>query len=189
MQHRTEPPKALFYVSSTTNSKGPVCLISSDAVKLTKGDNNGAGDAVRHNDSEDAHHPSVSRPKLELVGLVLQKHTQDNDFSFTIPHICRSQMQALIQAYEKPALTSWHYLPLKARFLIAINVWMKLTWMVIGHKPVWHFSSRLQSEPCTGGSCTWATPGSSAGRWHYRWRRMQWRSSQRKLHCQGETHT
>lgn len=44
------------------------------AIKLTKRDNNGAGDTVGHNNSEDTHHPGVSCPKLELIGLVLQKH-------------------------------------------------------------------------------------------------------------------
>lgn len=44
------------------------------AAKLTKRDNDGAGDAVRHDHREDAHHPGVSCPKLELIGLVLQTH-------------------------------------------------------------------------------------------------------------------
>lgn len=40
---------------------------------LTKRDDDGAGDAVCHDYSEDTHHPRVSSPKLELVGLVLQE--------------------------------------------------------------------------------------------------------------------
>lgn len=51
-------------------------------VSLTKRDNDGAGDAVCHDYSEDTHHPGISSPKLELVGLVLQgemeSHEQEN---------------------------------------------------------------------------------------------------------------
>lgn len=67
---------ALYVCPVTSNSinKGPLCQISSDAVKLTEGDNNGAGDTVRHNNSEDTHHPGIRCPKLELIGLVLQRH-------------------------------------------------------------------------------------------------------------------
>lgn len=39
----------------------------------TKRDDDGAGDAVCHDHSEDTHHPSISSPKLELIGLVLQE--------------------------------------------------------------------------------------------------------------------
>lgn len=45
-------------------------------VSLTKRDNDGTGDAVCHDHSEDTHHPRVSSPKLELVSLVLQEGTE-----------------------------------------------------------------------------------------------------------------
>ena len=43
-------------------------------VALTKRDDDWAGDAVGHNHSEDTHHPGISCPKLELIGLVLPRH-------------------------------------------------------------------------------------------------------------------
>ena len=42
--------------------------------ELTKGDNDGAGDAVGHYYSEDAHHPGIGCPELKLIGLVLYRH-------------------------------------------------------------------------------------------------------------------
>lgn len=42
-------------------------------ISLTKRDNDGTGDAVCHDHGEDTHHPGVSSPKLELIGLVLQE--------------------------------------------------------------------------------------------------------------------
>lgn len=75
--YRTEAPIALCFmcpVISNSIKKGTLCLNSREAIKLTKRDNNGAGDTVGHNNSEDAHHPGISCPKLELIGLVLQRH-------------------------------------------------------------------------------------------------------------------
>lgn len=39
--------------------------------ELTKRDDDWAGDAVGHNHGEDTHHPGISCPELELIGLVL----------------------------------------------------------------------------------------------------------------------
>lgn len=39
--------------------------------RLTKGDDDRAGDAVGHADSEDAHGPGVLQAKLELISLAL----------------------------------------------------------------------------------------------------------------------
>lgn len=39
---------------------------------LTKGNNDGTGDTVGHNDSKDTHHPGISSPKLEFIGLMLK---------------------------------------------------------------------------------------------------------------------
>lgn len=41
-------------------------------MRLTKGGNDGASDAVGHTDCKDAHGPSVLQAKLELVGLTLR---------------------------------------------------------------------------------------------------------------------
>lgn len=45
-------------------------------MSLTKGDDDGAGDAVGHDDGEDAAGPGVLQPKLELVGLALRHNQQ-----------------------------------------------------------------------------------------------------------------
>lgn len=50
---------------------GGSCLCAYARGPLTERHDNGAGDAVGHDDSEDAQHPSVPGSKLELVGLVL----------------------------------------------------------------------------------------------------------------------
>lgn len=44
---------------------------------LTEGYNDGAGDAVGHDHSEDVHHPGVRCSELELIGLVLQRVTRE----------------------------------------------------------------------------------------------------------------
>lgn len=51
-------------------------LCRGKGLSLTKGDNDGAGDAVGHDHSEYTHHPRISSPKLELVGLVLQGRSE-----------------------------------------------------------------------------------------------------------------
>lgn len=61
-------------VSNSIKKKGPLFLNGREAIKLTERDNNGASDTVGHNNSEDTHHPGISCPKLELIGLVLQRH-------------------------------------------------------------------------------------------------------------------
>lgn len=43
---------------------------------LTKGDNDGAGDAVGHDDREDAAGPGILQSKLELIGLALGHNQQ-----------------------------------------------------------------------------------------------------------------
>lgn len=42
----------------------------------TKGNNDGARDAVSHNHSEDTHHPGISSSKLEFISLMLKKKTE-----------------------------------------------------------------------------------------------------------------
>lgn len=43
---------------------------------LTKWGDNWANNAVGHDNSEDAHHPGVGCPKVELTGLVLKRHNE-----------------------------------------------------------------------------------------------------------------
>lgn len=40
----------------------------------TEGHNDGAGDTVGHDHSEDVHQPGVGRPELELIGLMLKTY-------------------------------------------------------------------------------------------------------------------
>lgn len=42
----------------------------------TKGNNDGARDAVSHNHSEDTHHPGISSSKLEFISLMLKNKTE-----------------------------------------------------------------------------------------------------------------
>lgn len=61
---------------------------------LTKGHDNGAGDAISHNDSEDTEHPRIHGSKLVFKGLVLGKERVKELTSWFCPQTSFCALQA-----------------------------------------------------------------------------------------------
>lgn len=64
-------PALCMFATQSVNLQSVLMENSNNPAELTKRDNDWAGDAVGHNHGENAHHPGISCPELELVGLVL----------------------------------------------------------------------------------------------------------------------